>query len=216
MCAGSTGRTGRSCIAPPTPAATRAISSSAPRARSWISCAFRWAGLPRTQTRALASRFGLPVAAQAGQPGHLLRAVRRLRRVVAKLRPEASEPGEIVDQAGHVLGRHDGRRSISPSGSARVWASPAAEPLYVLQLEPETRRVVVGPRDALGARRVSLSAVNWLGPSPPAEGFEVVGQAALGPGAVARHRHARRQGRRRCRAGRARFRRGAGPGLRRL
>ena len=49
----------------------------------------------------------------------------------------------------------------------------AAAPLYVLRLEPETRRVVVGPRAALGRRRVKLARMNWLGASPPEEGLRV-------------------------------------------
>jgi tRNA-uridine 2-sulfurtransferase len=46
----------------------------------------------------------------------------------------------------------------------------STEPLYVLRLEPERRRVVVGPRAALGTRRVHLNGINWLGESEPREG----------------------------------------------
>jgi tRNA-specific 2-thiouridylase len=38
-----------------------------------------------------------------------------------------------------------------------------AEPLYVVRREPETRRVVAGPRSALAVRAARLSEVNWLG-----------------------------------------------------
>ena len=38
------------------------------------------------------------------------------------------------------------------------------DPLYVVRLEPETRRVVVGPRSALGRSEITLYDVNWLGP----------------------------------------------------
>ena len=38
------------------------------------------------------------------------------------------------------------------------------EPLYVVRLEPETRRVVVGPRSALGRSEIALYDVNWLAP----------------------------------------------------
>jgi len=40
------------------------------------------------------------------------------------------------------------------------------DPLYVLRLEPATRRVVVGPRAALGRDRIELGDVNWLDPLP--------------------------------------------------
>ena len=93
----------------------------------------------------------------------------------------------------------------------------AAEPLYVLRIEPETRRVVVGPHEALGARRVSLGGVNWLGPQRRRRtGFKASVKLRSAQPPLPGHRHARRPGRRRSRAGRARFRRSARPGLRRL
>ena len=95
-------------------------------------------------------------------------------RVVERLRPEAMAPGEIVDREGHVLGRHDGiagftvgqRRGLGLGGRAAE-----TEPLYVLRVEPAHRRVVVGPRRALGRTRIVLGDLNWLGDEPlPANG----------------------------------------------
>ena len=88
--------------------------------------------------------------------------------MVQKLRPEAAEPGEIVDMAGRVVGRHDGivrftvgqRRGLALGGREGT----DNEPLYVVRLEPETRRVVVGPRSALGRSEIALYDMNWLGP----------------------------------------------------
>ena len=132
---------------------------------------FPLGGLTKDQTRDLASRFDLPVAQKPDSQDICFVPSGSYGELVAKLRPEASEPGEIVDQAGHVLGRHPGVIHFTV-GQRKGLGVAAAEPLYVLKLEPETRRVVVGPHEALGARRISLSAVNWLGPSPPAEGFK--------------------------------------------
>jgi tRNA-specific 2-thiouridylase len=132
---------------------------------------FPLGGLSKDQTRDLASRFDLPVAQKPDSQDICFVPSGSYGELVAKLRPEASEPGEIVDQAGHVLGRHPGVIHFTV-GQRKGLGVAAAEPLYVLKLEPETRRVVVGPHEALGARRVSLSAVNWLGPSPPTEGFK--------------------------------------------
>ena len=132
---------------------------------------FPLGGLSKDQTRDLASRFDLPVAQKPDSQDICFVPSGSYGELVAKLRPEASEPGEIVDQAGHVLGRHPGVIHFT-IGQRKGLGVAAAEPLYVLKLEPETRRVVVGPHEALGARRVSLSAVNWLGPSPPTEGFK--------------------------------------------
>ncbi len=132
---------------------------------------FPLGGLSKDQTRDLASRVDLPVAQKPDSQDICFVPSGSYGELVAKLRPEASEPGEIVDQAGHVLGRHPGVIHFTV-GQRKGLGVAAAEPLYVLKLEPETRRVVVGPHEALGARRVSLSAVNWLGPSPPTEGFK--------------------------------------------
>ena len=69
-----------------------------------------------------------------------------------------------------MLGRHEGVIHFTV-GQRKGLGVAASEPLYVLRIEPESRRVVVGPHDALGARQVSLGGVNWLGPQPPASGF---------------------------------------------
>ena len=86
-------------------------------------------------------------------------------RLVERLRPEAGEPGDIVDVAGRVLGRHRGIAHFTV-GQRKGLGIAAAEPLYVLRLDPEERRVVVGPRAALAETRLSLGEVNWLGPQP--------------------------------------------------
>ncbi len=66
-------------------------------------------------------RFGLPVARQAGQPGHLLRADRRLRPACwSGCARSASRPGEIVDLDGRVLGRHRGHRPVHHRPAARA------------------------------------------------------------------------------------------------
>ncbi len=132
---------------------------------------FPLGGLAKDQTRELANRFDLPVAQKPDSQDICFVPSGSYGALVAKLRPEASEPGEIVDRAGHVLGRHQGVIHFTV-GQRKGLGVAAAEPLYVLRIEPGTRRVVVGPHEALGVRRVSLSAVNWLGPTPPAEGFE--------------------------------------------
>jgi tRNA-specific 2-thiouridylase len=62
-----------------------------------------------------------------------------------------------------VLGRHEGIIHYTV-GQRKGLGIPAREPLYVLRLEAETRRVVVGPRAALATRAIALTDVNWIGP----------------------------------------------------
>jgi tRNA-specific 2-thiouridylase len=84
-------------------------------------------------------------------------------RVVKTVRPEAAVAGEIVDQAGRVLGSHDGLIHFTVGQRRGLEIGGQPEPLYVLRLEPEAQRVVVGPKRALAVREARLSGVNWLG-----------------------------------------------------
>ena len=124
----------------------------------------------KAATRAVAHRLGLPVAEKADSQDICFVPQGRYAEVIERLRPDAADPGEIVDQAGRVLGRHDGIIHFT-IGQRRGLGISTPKPLYVLRLEPETRRVVVGPRAALSRRRIALKDVNWLaGDALPAAG----------------------------------------------
>ncbi len=127
---------------------------------------FPLGGLDKAETRALAERLALPVAAKPDSQDICFVPDGGYARIVEKLRPGVCEPGEIVDLNGRVLARHDGivnytvgqRRGLGIGGR-----SESTEPLYVVRLEPATHRVVVGPRTALARSRITLGEVNWLG-----------------------------------------------------
>ena len=133
---------------------------------------FPLGALGKDETRALARRFDLPVAAKPDSQDICFVPSGDYAALVAKLRPGAVEPGEIVDERGAVLGTHQGVIHFT-IGQRKGLGIAGGEPLYVLRLEPKARRVVVGPRAALGRRRVLLRDVNWLGPEPDADGIEV-------------------------------------------
>jgi tRNA-specific 2-thiouridylase len=118
--------------------------------------------LPKPLVRELARDLKL-ASPTSRQPGHLLRARRRLCRGGKKIRPEAAEEGEIVDLSGRVLGRHKGLIHFTVGQRRGLEIGGQAEPLYVVRIEPDARRVVVGPRAALAVRAARLSAINWLG-----------------------------------------------------
>ena len=124
--------------------------------------------MPKTETRALAVRFGLAVAEKPDSQDICFVPNGDYASVVQKLRPEAVEPGDVVDRTGRVVGRHDGVVHFTV-GQRRGLAlgdreGTDNERLYVVRLEPETRRVVVGPRSALGRSEITLRDMNWLGP----------------------------------------------------
>jgi len=75
-----------------------------------------------------------------------------------------------------VLGRHEGIINYT-IGQRRGIGIALGKPLYVVHLDPDGRRVIVGPREALETSRLHLRGVNWLGDAPlsgiPAEGIEL-------------------------------------------
>jgi len=129
---------------------------------------FPLGGLTKDETRALAQRFDLPVAAKPDSQDICFVPQGSYSDLVTKLRSDAAQPGEIVDEAGRVLGRHDGIIHFTV-GQRKGLGLAGAAPLYVLRLEPESARVVVGPRAALDESRVPLRDLNWLAPPPDAE-----------------------------------------------
>ena len=128
---------------------------------------FPLGGLAKDETRALARRFGLPVADKPDSQDICFVPNGGYADVVERLRPDAQRPGEIVDVDGRVLGRHDGITHFTVG--QRRGLGIADRPLFVVRLEPATARVVVGPRAALLRRRNVVGEVNWLGESPLAD-----------------------------------------------
>ena len=131
---------------------------------------FPLGGLGKDETRALARRHGLAVAAKPDSQDICFVPTGGYARIVEKLRPGAFEPGDIVDLDGRTLGRHHGVANFT-IGQRRGLGVAAARPLYVVRIEPNTARVVVGPAEALLRDRLTLREVNWLGDGPlPADG----------------------------------------------
>ena len=119
--------------------------------------------LHKDEIRALARELALPVAEKPDSQDICFVPEGRYARVVEALRPEAVRPGEIVDGAGQVLGRHEGVINFTVGQRRGLGLGGTAEPLYVVGLEPEAARVVVGPRAALARDRVRITGLNWIG-----------------------------------------------------
>ncbi|PJI43380.1 tRNA 2-thiouridine(34) synthase MnmA [Ferrovibrio sp.] len=128
--------------------------------------------LEKPDVRKLAEEFGLIVADKPDSQDICFVPNGDYASVVSKLRPEAAEPGEILHVDGSVLGKHDGVIHFTV-GQRKGLGIAAAEPLYVVRLDAATRRVVVGPREALARKVVALRELNWLSGPIPAEGLDV-------------------------------------------
>ena len=119
--------------------------------------------LPKPAVREIARELALIVADKPDSQDICFVPDGDYARVVEKVRPKAAAPGEIVDRDGRVLGGHRGLIHFTVGQRRGLEIGGQAEPLYVLRLEPESRRVVVGPKAALAVRAARLSGLNWLG-----------------------------------------------------
>jgi len=124
---------------------------------------FPLGAMPKAAVREIARDLALAVAGKPDSQDICFVPDGDYARVVEKVRPEAAAPGEIVDQAGKILGRHRGLIHFTVGQRRGLEIGGQAEPLYVLRLEPEAGRVVVGPKSALAVRSATLDGINWLG-----------------------------------------------------
>jgi tRNA-specific 2-thiouridylase len=120
----------------------------------------------KAETRALAARYGLPVADKPDSQDICFVPNGNYAAVIEKLRPGAAEPGEIVDVDGRVLGTHKGVIHYTIGQRRGLGIGGLEDPLYVVKLDVETRRVIVGPKEMLSTRVVPLREINWLGDAP--------------------------------------------------
>jgi tRNA-specific 2-thiouridylase len=123
---------------------------------------FPLGALTKDETRALARDFALPVADKPDSQDICFVPQGSYAALVTRLRPESGEPGDIVDSRGQVLGRHLGIAHFTV-GQRKGLGLGGVEPLYVLRIEATNRRIVVGPKSALGETRIALAELNWLG-----------------------------------------------------
>ena len=124
--------------------------------------------LRKSEVRALAREAGLRTAHKQDSqeicfvPSNDYRELLRQRGVEL-------HPGELVDDAGQVLGRHAGTEMFT-IGQRRGHGVASSEPLYVNEIDPGTGRVVVGTRDRCRASRLELDELNLIGFDPPSSG----------------------------------------------
>lgn len=125
---------------------------------------FPLGALPKARVREIAAELGLGVAAKPDSQDICFVPDGDYAGLVRKLRPEAVSGGDIVDLAGRKLGEHRGivHYTVGQRRGLEIGGSP--EPLYVVRVEAGERRVVVGPRAALGVVAARLEGVNVLGP----------------------------------------------------
>ena len=117
----------------------------------------------KDDTRALAAKHGLPVADKPDSQDICFVPDGNYASVIEKLRPGAAEPGEIVHADGRILGTHKGVIHYTIGQRRGLGIGGLSEPLYVVKLDVDAKRVIVGPKELLSTRTVPVREVNWLG-----------------------------------------------------
>ena len=120
----------------------------------------------KNETRALAAKYGLVVADKPDSQDICFVPNGDYASVIRKLRPEADNPGDIVDPDGNILARHDGVINYTIGQRRGLGIGGLADPLYVVKLDADKAQVVVGPKSMLATRSVPIREINWLGDAP--------------------------------------------------
>jgi tRNA-specific 2-thiouridylase len=139
---------------------------------------FPLGAMPKTEVRAVASGLGLKVAAKPDSQDICFVPEGRYTTIVDRLRPQGAIPGDIVHLDGRVLGRHEGVTRYTV-GQRRGLNVAVGEPLFVVRLDAARREVIVGPREALLTRSLTLKETNWLGDEPSLERAAAAGVPVL-------------------------------------
>jgi len=135
---------------------------------------FPLGGLTKPETRALGAKLGLHIADKPDSQDICFVPNGSYADIIAKVRPQAAVPGDIVHVDGRILGRHEGIIHYTVGQRRGLGIGGAADPLYVVRLEPDVARVVVGPKQALLRDSFSVRGVNWLaGAHVPEDGLAV-------------------------------------------
>src|SRR3954468_8877262 len=119
--------------------------------------------LPKDQVRRIAAELDLTAAAKPDSQDICFVPDGDYAGLVKRLRPETEAAGEIVDLQGRVLGAHRGVVHFTVGQRRGIEIGGQKEPLYVIRIEPDQARIVVGPRRALAVEAMRVADWNWLG-----------------------------------------------------
>jgi tRNA-specific 2-thiouridylase len=118
--------------------------------------------MPKSEVRRLAEDAGLIVASKPDSQDICFVPDGDYASLVKRLRPETASPGNIVDLNGGILGTHEGVVHFTIGQRRGIDIGGQPEPLYVVRIEPESQRLVVGPRRALAVSAAKVADLNWI------------------------------------------------------
>lgn len=121
----------------------------------------------KDEVRDIARRFGLLVASKQESQDLCFLNDGDYRRFIREHSVHMYQPGPILDENGHELGRHEGLPFYT-IGQRKGLGIAAAEPLFVLRKDPARNALIVGQREALGVDELVAEKVNWISGTIPA------------------------------------------------
>jgi tRNA-specific 2-thiouridylase len=128
---------------------------------------FPLGGWHKETTRKHAERLGLITAEKPDSQDICFVPNGNYAQIVKKLRPESEKPGDIIDMNGQILGKHEGiigytigqRKGLGIGGGH----NDNNDPFYVIEINPASNTIVVGPKQALAKNTIYINDCNWLG-----------------------------------------------------
>jgi tRNA-specific 2-thiouridylase len=121
----------------------------------------------KSEIRRLARELGLAVADKRDSQEICFVPAGDHAEFIRRKRPGSSQPGEVVMTTGEVVGTHDGLDRFT-IGQRKGLGIALGEPRFVVRLESETNRVVLGTKQELGRTGLTANRANWL-VDPPRE-----------------------------------------------
>lgn len=122
--------------------------------------------LPKTETRAIAEEHGFRNAHKRDSQDICFVPDGDYARVIAEHADRLPPPGDYVDTAGKVVGRHQGIIHYTV-GQRRGLGIALGHTVYVVGIDAAHDRVIIGDNDALFSDTAHLSEVNWIAGKPP-------------------------------------------------
>jgi tRNA-specific 2-thiouridylase len=139
---------------------------------------FPLGGMDKPTVRLVAAELGLAIADKPDSQDICFVPEGKYTTVIDRIRPQGALPGDMVHMDGRVLGKHEGvtRYTI---GQRRGLNIAVGDPLFVVKIDADKRQVIVGPREALLTRALSLKEGNWLGAEDSLEAAAANGAPVL-------------------------------------
>jgi tRNA-specific 2-thiouridylase len=123
----------------------------------------------KPQIREMAARLGMNVAEKKDSQEICFVTSSKYDEFVRARQTNVNTSGEIATTEGEVVGTHPGIEGFT-IGQRKGLGVAMGEPRFVVRIETETNRVVIGPREALGRTDLTANQTNWL-VDPPSETF---------------------------------------------